>query len=97
MYLTNYEMIEGAFKGFGFPTWIIYPLAYAKILGVLAVWIPGIPRWLKEWAYAGFFFDALLAFGAHHYVNDGGELFSILALVFVTVSRFFWDRKDWAA
>jgi hypothetical protein len=27
-----------------------------KILGVIAIVIPGIPT-LKEWAYAGFFFD----------------------------------------
>jgi len=33
-------------------------LGVAKILGVIAILLPGFPR-LKEWAYAGFTFDLL--------------------------------------
>ena len=38
--------------GLGFPTYMITFLDVAKILGVIAILIPGYPR-LKEWAYAG--------------------------------------------
>ena len=31
-------------------------LGVAKLLGVIAILIPGFPR-IKEWAYAGLFFD----------------------------------------
>ena len=42
----------------GFPVYIIPFLGVAKILGAVAIIVPGFPR-LKEWAYAGFFFDLL--------------------------------------
>lgn len=40
----------------GYPTYIIAFLGVAKILGSLALLVPGFPR-LKEWIYAGFVFD----------------------------------------
>jgi len=43
-------------KHLGFTLPIIKFLAVAKILGVIAILVPGNPR-LKEWAYAGFTFD----------------------------------------
>ena len=43
---------------FAYPTYIFKFLAIAKILGVIAILVPGNPR-LKEWAYAGFTFDLL--------------------------------------
>jgi hypothetical protein len=45
-------------KQFAYPTYIFKFLAVAKILGVIAILVPGNPR-LKEWAYAGFTFDML--------------------------------------
>ena len=42
----------------GYPTYLIPFLGVAKLLGGLAILIPGFPR-LKEWAYAGLFFDLL--------------------------------------
>lgn len=40
------------------PLYILQFLAICKILGAVALLIPGYPR-IKEWAYAGFFFDLL--------------------------------------
>ena len=40
----------------GYPKYIIPFLGVAKTLGVIAILIPGFPR-IKEWAYAGLFFD----------------------------------------
>ena len=40
----------------GYSVYIIPFLGVAKILGAIAIVIPGYPR-LKEWAYAGLFFD----------------------------------------
>ena len=44
----------------GYPLYLLSILGVWKILGVIAILIPNKPL-LKEWAYAGFFFDALLA------------------------------------
>jgi hypothetical protein len=43
-------------KHIGYPLSLFKFLAIAKILGVIAILVPGNPR-LKEWAYAGFTFD----------------------------------------
>src|SRR6185369_8423353 len=42
----------------GYPTYIIPFLGLAKLLGIIAILIPGYPR-IKEWAYAGLFFDLI--------------------------------------
>ncbi|MEM1321390.1 MAG: DoxX family protein [Bacteroidota bacterium] len=87
MYFSQYEMISEAYKQLGFPTWIIYPSATLKILGVVAV-LSKQSKLLKEWAYAGFFFDAALAFAAHYFAADGAGGMAAIALVAVVVSRF---------
>ncbi|MCD6011689.1 MAG: hypothetical protein K0Q79_1551 [Flavipsychrobacter sp.] len=42
----------------GYQPYIMPFLGIAKILGCIAILIPGFPR-LKEWAYAGLFFDLI--------------------------------------
>ena len=84
MYLFNYEEVEKLFIGFGFPTFIIYPLAILKILGVVAIVTRKVGM-LTEWAYAGFFFNLLLAFGAHYFVGDS-VVVNLVALVLLLTS-----------
>jgi hypothetical protein len=43
-------------KQLGFPEYMIPFLGVAKLLGAIVLLVPGFPR-LKEWAYAGIFFD----------------------------------------
>lgn len=88
MYFFNHEMVSETFTKLGFPTYIIYPLAVAKILGLVAIWTKK-SQMLKEWAYAGFFFDFLLAFSAHISIGDGEYLPSAIAIVLLMVSYFF--------
>ena len=40
----------------GYPLYLLTILGVWKLLGVIALLVPGFPR-LKEWAYAGFFVD----------------------------------------
>ena len=79
------------FTNFGYPTYIIYPYAVAKILGLIAIWFVA-NKTVKEWAYAGFFFDFVLAFFAHKMINDGEETGAMVALLFLTVS-YIYNRK----
>lgn len=86
MYLTNYEAVKGFFEHFGYPTYIIYPLAVLKLLGVVVIlWRKH--RSLTEWAYAGFFFDFVLAVAAH-YTTDGNVQLSLFALLLLLTSYF---------
>jgi hypothetical protein len=42
----------------GYPIYFIPFIGVMKVLGVIAILIPGYPR-IKEWAYAGLFFDLI--------------------------------------
>lgn len=69
-------------------------LAVLKVLGIIAILTPGLPR-LKEWAYAGFTFDVIgamfLFFAAGDPVKDWAFMLLILALIFA--SYFLWHKK----
>ncbi len=82
MYFRHTDMVRGFFESFQYPTYIVIPLAIAKILGIVAILTNKI-RWLKEWAYAGFFFDLVLASLAHHYAGHsiGLSVYTIIILV----------------
>ena len=92
MYLMNYEMFVEAFTKLGYPTYLIYPLAIAKILGLIAIWTRQ-SKTLTEWAYAGFFFDTLLAASAHMNVGDGESGFAIMGMVLVLTSYVLYHKE----
>jgi hypothetical protein len=54
----------------GYPSYFLAILGPWKLLGALAILVPGRPR-LKEWAYAGMFFD-LTGAGASHLISGDG-------------------------
>jgi len=83
-------MVVGFFEHLGYPTYLIYPLAIAKVLGVIAV-ISNLSAFLKHLAYAGFFFDVVLATLAHWMAGDGISL-SFYALILLVIS-FIMYRK----
>ena len=74
----------------GYPVYFLTILGIWKILGVVAVLIPGFPR-LKEWAYAGFFFAMSGAVFSHIALGDSVSeiLPSLLLLVLTAASWYF--------
>ncbi len=91
MYVFNHEAISQAFITFGYPAYLVYPLAVAKILGLVAILTRKSPT-LLEWAYAGFFFDFVLALAAHLHVGDGQFGGAVIALVLLFVS-YAYQKK----
>ena len=91
MYFVQYDMVSDTFTKLGYPTYIIYPLATAKLLGLVTIWTRKSET-LKEWAYAGFFFDLLLAASAHISINDGEYAPALVGMVLVLVS-YTYSRK----
>lgn len=87
MYFTKTEMVKGFFESFNYPTYIVIPLAVLKVLGVVMLLWRG-NKWLTEWAYAGFFFDLVLAIAAHYYADDGIFGLSFIALLLIFPSYF---------
>ncbi len=88
MYFAQHDMVSETFSLLGFPTYIIYPLAIAKFLGLTAIWSNKSAA-LKEWAYAGFTFNTLLAASAHIAIGDGGSAAAIVGLVLIALSYVF--------
>lgn len=37
-YFLNHEMVKEMFTAIEFPTYLIYPMGIAKILGIVAIW-----------------------------------------------------------
>jgi hypothetical protein len=53
--MSSQEWID-VFNMLGYPLYMLPFIGIAKLLGVIAILVPGFPR-IKEWAYAGLFFD----------------------------------------
>ena len=87
MYFTKTETIKGFFESFNYPSYIVIPLAVLKILGVAMILFRK-SKWLTEWAYAGFFFDLILATAAHYYAGHEIVGFSLYGLIVIFPSYF---------
>lgn len=90
-YFFMHDMAAEMFESLGVPTAVIYPLAIAKLLGLVAIWT-NKSEILKELAYVGFALDFILAFSLHLMAKDGGAAAPLVALVILGVS-YFYNRK----
>jgi len=86
--VAGVEQIAASYKGIGYPLSLMGFLGVLKLLGVAALLAPGM-RTLKEWAYAGFFFNMLGAAWAHLSVSDpiGKTAFPIVVIGLILMSR----------
>jgi len=77
----------------GFPNYFTRFLGIVKLLGVIALLIPGYPR-IKEWAYAGFAFDLLGAVYCMIAASgmNAGLLFMIVLIGLGTASYIFFHK-----
>ena len=69
----------------GYPVYILRILGLWKVLGAVVLLLPGYPR-LKEWAYAGIFFELSGAAASWlMYKHDVGQAVAPLMLAFLTL------------
>ena len=59
-HVTNHPEAVKFVVDLGFPAYFVPFIGIAKVLGIIAILIPGYPR-IKEWAYAGLLFDLVAA------------------------------------
>ncbi len=80
-------------KDLGYPAYFVKFIGIAKVLGVIAILIPGFPR-IKEWAYAGLFFD--LAGAAYSLISKNGiqpqMAFMLIPILFLFGSYFLYHK-----
>jgi uncharacterized membrane protein YphA (DoxX/SURF4 family) len=88
------QAIEMMNKGMGLPIYFIQFISWAKIIGAVVILIPGFSK-IKEWAYAGLFFDLI---GAAYSVAkcfglNAGMLGMILWFATGILSYYFWLKR----
>jgi uncharacterized membrane protein YphA (DoxX/SURF4 family) len=78
----------------GFPLYVTNILGSWKLLGVIAIVVPGFPR-LKEWAYSGIFFLMTGAALSHVFANDYGDygFHIILPLFYAALGIASWALR----
>lgn len=86
------------FKHLGYPIYLLPFIGIAKLLGVIAILVPGFPR-IKEWAYAGFVFDISGALYSHISVGDPASQWMPLFIGYILIggSYIFYHKKIKAA
>src|SRR5215475_2443244 len=68
--LTHASETTQTLSHLGYPGYFAWILGAGNLLGALIIVAPGVPR-LKEWAYAGFFFNLTSAAFSRAAVGDG--------------------------
>ena len=77
----------------GYPLYFIPFIGVAKVLGSIAIVIPGFPK-IKEWAYAGLIFDligAMYSIAATSGIAASAPL--LLFIAFAFASYYFYHKK----
>lgn len=90
-YVFNYAAVAATVVKLGYPPYILYPLALAKLLAVAAI-LTNRSAVLREWAYAGLFFNMLIALSAHLTSGVPGAPVVVLALGLLLTSRALAGR-----
>jgi uncharacterized membrane protein YphA (DoxX/SURF4 family) len=89
--LTQSEQVVSTMHHLGYPAYFASVLGMWKLLGAVAVVVPRFPR-LKEWAYAGFFFDLTAAAISRAVVGDSaGDVAA--PLVFLALVLASWALR----
>jgi len=91
LHLTLTPDVVATLHHLGYPTYFALILGLGKLLGAVAIVIPRFPR-LKEWAYAGFFFD--LTSAAFSRAAAGDSAVDIIApLLFLALVMASWALR----
>ena len=91
MNLMGVEAQKEAMASLSYPNYLMTILGVAKVAGVIALLIPGVPL-LKEWAYAGFTFDLLGASASHAFSQHSIPEIVVPLVVLVVAAGSYWLR-----
>lgn len=83
-YHLNYEQMAGFFIKYGYPTYIVLPLAYLKLCALLAI-ASNRYRNLKDIAYGAYFINMVAATAAHVLAGET-PVHAYIGLIVVPVS-----------
>lgn len=89
------QAIQLIHDALGYPIYFIQFISFAKLIGSIIILIPGL-KTIKEWAYAGLFFD--LASAVYSGVASSGKFDPLMITLLIWIipgilSYYFWKRK----
>lgn len=90
------EMAKEGIRHLGYPEYFGNVLVIFKVLGVVVLLIPNLPKRLKEWAYAGFTFDFIFAAISHGAVDglNFQTFFPFIVLAVLMVSYVYYHKLN---
>ena len=68
-----------------YPAYFAYVIITFKVIGSILLILPGLPRPVKEWTYAGFAFNFICA-SVSHFVVDGFAFVSFFPLIILAIA-----------
>jgi hypothetical protein len=90
------QTIQLMHNGLGYPVYFIQFISIAKLAGSIAILIPRLSRSVKEWAYAGLFFDLSGAIYSGVAAYDKFDPMMLAMLIWILpgiVSYYYWHKK----
>ena len=91
--LTRNPLVWEITQQLGYPAHFIYILGIAKVAGVIVLLTPGRLLRLKEWVFAGIFFDIIFAFGSKLSVlGFAATADAIVAFIMVSVTYMMFRK-----
>jgi hypothetical protein len=93
---TEPQALQMLHDQMGYPLYFIQFISAAKIIGSIVILIPGL-KTIKEWAYAGLFFDLIGATYSIYSISEKFDPGSLGMLVFIALgalSYYFWKKTS---
>lgn len=85
--------VKGMHTDMGYPLFFLPFIGFAKILGSIAILVPGYPR-LTEWAYAGITFDLIGAtYSIYHTPNPDAPWWTMLIFLALDAIAYIYYHK----
>jgi hypothetical protein len=88
--LLRIEYVRVALAHLGYPLYLLVILGVSRVPGALTLLVPRFPR-LKEWAYAGAFFEYTGAAASHLLMGDHGQW--VGPLIFSGFTMLSWALR----
>jgi uncharacterized membrane protein YphA (DoxX/SURF4 family) len=86
--LTGFPAFSQIAQHLGYPHYLLALLGILRILALVALLVPRFPR-LKEWAYAGLFFEYTVAVVSHIITGDSASAW-VSPLIFAGILMASW-------
>jgi len=91
-YVIGARAVVEGLRQLGYPGYFLRLLGVAKLLGVVGLFVPRMPR-AREWAYAGFTFDLIAAIASHLLTGTASHAPAAMAALALMSASYVLRRR----